>query len=203
MKKRTLSIIAGISYLVIFFAAIFGNFLVVDSLKANPLETVVNSQFLVRLGAVAFLVAAVFDVVIAWALKLMYDKNPLTGLSTYFRLIHAAVMAIAVFALVEVANLRSAEAIIHLVTRFDIIWLIGLFFFGFHLILVSWIVRKPKWIMAFLFAAGVMYIVDTTAHFMLPNYSDYADIFLAMVAVPSILGEMAFGIWLLVKGGKK
>ncbi len=47
-----------------------------------------------------------------------------------------------------------------------------------------------------------MYIVDTSAHFLLENYDAYAGIFLTLVAVPSILGEMAFTIWLLVKGGK-
>jgi len=30
----------------------------------------------------------------------------------------------------------------------------------------------------------------------------YTGIFLTLVAIPSIFGEMAFSIWLLVKGGK-
>lgn len=47
-----------------------------------------------------------------------------------------------------------------------------------------------------------MYIVDTGAHFVLANYAAYAGIFLALVATPSILGEMAFALWLLIKGGK-
>jgi len=34
------------------------------------------------------------------------------------------------------------------------------------------------------------------------NYDAYADLFLTLVAIPSIFGEMAFAIWLLVKGGK-
>lgn len=50
--------------------------------------------------------------------------------------------------------------------------------------------------------AGFMYVVDTTAQFSLASYTNYADVFLLLVAVPSILGEMAFAVWLLVKGGK-
>ena len=46
-------------------------------------------------------------------------------------------------------------------------------------------------------------MLDTLAHFLLSNYSDYAAIFLLLVAVPSILGEMSFALWLLIKGGKK
>ena len=86
---------------------------------------------------------------------------------------------------------------------FNIIWLIGLFFFGIHLILLGRIIGKPKLIAIFLVIAGAMYMIDTAAHFVLPDYEDYATIFLALVAIPSIIGEMAFSIWLLVKGGKE
>jgi hypothetical protein len=47
-----------------------------------------------------------------------------------------------------------------------------------------------------------MYMADTGAHFLLNNYDEYSSIFLVLVAVPSIFGEMALSIWLLVKGGK-
>jgi len=45
-------------------------------------------------------------------------------------------------------------------------------------------------------------MLDTIAHIVLPNYEAYTSIFLALVAIPSILGEMSFSIWLLIKGGK-
>jgi hypothetical protein len=48
-----------------------------------------------------------------------------------------------------------------------------------------------------------MYMVDTTAHFVLPDYDAYADVFLALVAIPSIVGEMSLAVWLLVRGGKE
>ena len=41
------------------------------------------------------------------------------------------------------------------------------------------------------------------ASVLLPNYQDHAEIFLMLVAIPSILGEMALAVWLLVKGGKQ
>lgn len=167
------------------------------------METVTDHQFMVRIGIVAFMIASFSDVIIAWALRLMYDKHLFSGLSTYFRVMHATIMGIAVFSLVEVVSLTSASEILLQVERFNTIWLIGLFFFGFHLVLLSRIARPPRFISLFLFMAGVMYSIDTVAHFLLPNYSQYADIFLTLVAVPSIVGEMAFGLWLLVKGGKE
>ena len=116
---------------------------------------------------------------------------------------HAAIMGVAVFALVVALKETTSEAIIRQADIFNIIWLIGLFFFGIHLILLGKILGRPKLIAIFLVIAGIMYMVDTTAHFVLPDYDSYASIFLAMVAIPSILGEMALAVWLLVKGGKE
>ncbi len=116
---------------------------------------------------------------------------------------HAAIMGVAVFALVIALSSAGNQAILNQIDIFNIIWLIGLFFFGIHLILLGRIIGKPRIIGMFLVLAGAMYMVDTAAHFVFPDYEDYATIFLALVAIPSIVGEMAFSIWLLIKGGKE
>ena len=112
-------------------------------------------------------------------------------------------MGAAIYALPLAVKATTADAILHQVEAFNNMWLIGLFFFGGHLILLARIAPIPKWIMVFMTIAGIMYMLDTIAHFLLPNYSDYAEVFLMLVAIPSILGEMAFAIWLLTKGGKQ
>ncbi|WP_347840953.1 DUF4386 domain-containing protein [uncultured Draconibacterium sp.] len=203
MNSRKLSTLTGISYLIIFFTAIYANFFMLEALKENPLETILHQQLVVRTGILAFLITVVFDVVVAWGLFELYKKHLLTRLSTYFRLMHAAIMAVAIFALVLSLSSVSGEEVTQRVNTFEIIWLIGLFFFGAHLILLARIIERPRWIALFILLAGIMYMVDTGAHFLLPNYTDYADLFLALVAIPSIFGEMAFTVWLLVKGGKK
>jgi len=198
MPPRTLSRLAGVSYIIIFFTAIFANFFVLDGLKADPLAFATANPMAVRLGIMAFLVAALFDIVIAWALLELYRKHQLTTLSTLFRMTHAVLMGAAVFALLPILTATTDAAVIAQVATFDNLWLIGLFFFGFHLLLLPRIIRLPKFIAIFLTLAGIMYALDTSAHFLLANYASYASIFLAMVAVPSILGEMAFGVWLLL-----
>ena len=203
MKPRKLAITAGASYLVIFFAAIFANFLVLQSIFTEPLATIQVNHMMVRFGIMAFMITVVFDVVVAWALFELFRTHHLSGLSTLFRMMHAAIMGVAVFALVVALKETTSEAIIRQADIFNIIWLIGLFFFGIHLILLGKILGRPKLIAIFLVIAGIMYMVDTTAHFVLPDYDSYASIFLAMVAIPSILGEMALAVWLLVKGGKE
>ncbi|WP_296353799.1 DUF4386 family protein [Winogradskyella sp.] len=76
----------------------------------------------------------------------------------------------------------------------------GLFFFGIHILLLSKIAFVPRIIKVFLAIAGVMYIVDTVANFLISNYSDYASALLILIAIPSIIGEMSFALWLLIKG---
>jgi len=203
MTKRRLSVIAGISYLIIFFAAVFANFFVLESILNEPVLTIRENHMIVRFGILAFLITVVFDVVVAWALLEIYREHMLSVLSTLFRMMHAAIMGVAVFALVIALSATGSQEILHQADIFNIIWLIGLFFFGIHLILLGKIIGRPNIIGIFLVIAGVMYMVDTAAHFVLPNYDSYANIFLALVAVPSIVGELAFSIWLLIRGGKE
>jgi hypothetical protein len=203
MEPRSLSIIAGVSYWIIFFAAIFANFFVLESLINSPIATIQQNHIYVRTGILAFLITVVFDVVVAWALYELFRENILSVLSTLFRMMHAAIMGVAIFSLPKTLVSITSEEILKNVDTFNTIWLIGLFFFGIHLILLGNIIGKPKIIAFFLVFAGIMYMADTAAHFVLPNYVSYGSIFLALVAIPSILGEMSFAIWLLIKGGKQ
>lgn len=202
MNQRSLAILAGISYWIIFFAAIFANFMMLERIKADPVGAVTDQHLLVRAGIIAFLVTVVFDVVVAWALYVLFKDHALSLPAMLFRMMHAAIMGVAVFALPFALTEPTAEGILHQVEVFNTIWLIGLFFFGFHLVLLGRILGRPRVVAAFLAIAGIMYAVDTCAHFLLPNYAEHADIFLMLVAIPSIFGEMAFAVWLLVKGGR-
>lgn len=203
MEPRKLATIAGVSYIIIFFAAIFANFFVLESILKEPLITIQQNHLMVRFGILAFLITVVFDVVVAWALYELYKKHSLSILSTYFRMMHAAIMGVAIFTLPVALASTTSQEILKQVDMFNIIWLIGLFFFGIHLILLGNIIGRPKIIALFLVVAGIMYMVDTSAHFLLADYESYASIFLALVAIPSIVGEMSLAVWLLLKGGKE
>jgi Domain of unknown function (DUF4386) len=54
-----------------------------------------------------------------------------------------------------------------------------------------------------LILAGAGYVIDTLANALLANYGDYETAFMLIVAVPSLIGELAFTIWLLLSGGKE
>lgn len=79
--------------------------------------------------------------------------------------------------------------------------------FGIHLALLGWLVLTsgymPKVLGVLLILAGAGYVIDTLANALLANYGDYETMFLLIVAVPSLIGEFAFTIWLLTRGGKE
>jgi hypothetical protein len=202
MTTRQLSILTGVSYLVIFFAAIFANFFVLEALQQEPLDTLEQHSGMVRAGILAFLVTVLFDVMVAWTLFVLFRDHVLSIPSTLFRMMHASIMGVAVFSLVVALSSTSAEEVLRHVYVFNTIWLIGLFFFGMHLVLLSRIFQVPRWISLFLLLAGIMYMVDTAAHFLMPDYESYASVFLALVAIPSMVGEMSLAIWMLLRGGR-
>ena len=51
--------------------------------------------------------------------------------------------------------------------------------------------------------AGLAYVVDTAANGLLTDYDDVEDLFLVIVAVPSVIAELWLALWLLLKGGKE
>jgi hypothetical protein len=190
LTARKFALIAGASYWVIFFAAIFANFVVLESLLNNSLTVIQENHIFVRAGIFAFLINAVFDVVVAWAHYELYKGDSLSLLSVLFRMMHAVIMSIAIFSLAA----DSVEEILRQVAIFNTIWLIGLFFFGIHLILLGNIIGKPKTIAFFLIFAGIMYAIDTAAHFVLPNHEVYDSVFLALVAISRVCLSLLYKI---------
>jgi hypothetical protein len=87
---------------------------------------------------------------------------------------------------------------------FNYTWLIGLIFFGLHLLLLGYLIIKsgfiPKIIGVLLFVAGIGYLVDSFAFFLYPSYESVKDIFQMIVILPGVIGEFSFTIWLLIKG---
>lgn len=227
ITPRTASVVAGIGYLVIFIGAIFANFvvleaMVVDGDAAATVANVTDNEGMFRLGLIAFLVVFIADLVIAWALWIVFKAvHPeISRLTAWARVLYTVFLGVALIFFFTVLELLSdaswlgsfdegqidAQVMLAL-DAFDAAWLIGLSVFGVHLILLGWMIARsaiaPRVLGWLLAIAGVAYIADTVAHGLLSNYADYADPFLIMVAVPSVIGELWLAFWLLLRGGKE
>jgi hypothetical protein len=53
-----------------------------------------------------------------------------------------------------------------------------------------------------LIVAGGAYLLDTLANALLADYSEVEGVFLMIVAVPALIGELGFALWLLLRGTK-
>lgn len=216
--------LAGWGYVAIFFLGVFANFFVLSRLveSGDPAVTLGNisdEEGVFRAGLVSFLVVFILDVAIAWALYVFFRGvgRDLSLLTAWFRLVYTVFLGVALVSFFLVLQLLNDEALQRasgagqvdalvslLLDAFNYAWLIGLACFGVHLILLGYLVLRslnvPSVIGALLIVAGGAYLIDTLAHAMLASYEDYKDLFTAIVAIPAVVGEMSFALWLLLRG---
>lgn len=226
VTPRRAAVVAGVGYVVIFVLAIFGNFVVLEGIvetgdAAATAANIVESEGVFRAGLVAFTVVFVVDVVVAWALYVLFRSlnRELSLLTAWFRLVYTVLLGVAlIFFFVALQLLSGADFmtafdsgqvdahVLLALDAFDYAWLIGLVCFGVHLILVGYLIVRSEWTTGalgyVLMLAGVAYIIDTLARAILSDYTDVENLFLAIVAVPSVIGELWFTIWLLLRGGR-
>ena len=224
-SPRTAARIAGIGYLIIFVLAIFANFVVREGLidpddAAATFTNIADSEFLFRAGMVGFLAVFIVDVVIAWALYVLFKtvSKQLSLLTAWFRLVYTVFLGVALIFFFVVLDLVSGAdylmvfepgqldaQVMLLLSAFNYAWLIGLAGFGIHLMLIGYLMlasgSAPRILGILLAVAGAAYVVDTLANVLLANYAEYETMFLLIVAVLSVVGELAFAVWLLRGGG--
>lgn len=219
--------IAGFGLLLMAILAMFSNFTVLEGLivpddAATTANNIITNEMLFRSGFLCFVLVLILDVLVTWALYVLLkpvNKN-LAMLAALFRLVYTAVFGMALHHFLNVLQLlNGAEYLtvftteqLHvqamlLIDAFDNGWLIGLVFFGLHLLVVGYLIIKsrgylPKLIGIFLVLSAAGYLTDSIAQFLLPNYSDYQTVFLLIVAIPGVVGELSLAFWLLIKGVK-
>lgn len=222
-RKRAAQI-SGVSYVALFALAIFANFFVREQLvvggdAAATFTNIAGSETLFRVGLLAFGIIFLLDVVVAGALHVVFESvsRPVSLVAAWFRLVYTAFLGVAaVFFFTALELVGSAGHLAaftqgqlegHLtlaVNAFNYTWLIGLAAFGVHLILIGYLMVRSgavsRVLAAILAVAGSAYMIDTAAYTMLSNYSEFEGLLLAIVAVPSVVAEFAFAVWLL-RGG--
>lgn len=223
---RRAALVAAAGYVILFAFAIFANFFVIEELTvpgdaAATAESIMANLDLFRLGVAAFLVIFLVDVVVAWALHIVFREvhRDVSLVTAWLRLAYTVMLGVALMPLMEVLHLlggdaattgfsaseAAAQAMLHL-DAFGNAWLIGLVAFGVHLVLLGWLVvrsgRAPKLLGRILMVAGGAYALDTLATVLVPAYDDLATVFLVLVAVPSVIAEGWMALWLLRHGGE-
>ena len=218
--------LAGFGLLLMAILAIFSNFFVIESLiipgdATTTANNIIANELLFRSGMASFIIVLILDVLVAWALYVLLkpvNKN-LALLAAWFRLIYTAIFGVALYNFLSVLQLLSGAdyltvfetdqlhaQVMLFINAFNNGWLIGLVFFGFHLFVVGYLIFKsgfmPRILGILLIMSSMGYLIDNFAKLLLSNYTEYETIFLLIVAVPGVIGELSLAIWLLFKGNK-
>jgi len=219
ISLRKAAIVAGFGLLIMSILAAFANFYVLPSLivpgdAATTANNIMANELLFRIGICSFTIVIVLDVVVAWALYVLLKpvNKSLSLLAAWFRLVYATIFGIALANLFNVLRLVSdadyvtvfeidqlyAQVMLSL-NAFSDGWQIGYVFFGLHLFVLGYLVFKsgyiPKILGVLLIIAGLGYLLDSYAIFLLPNYE-------ATIGYVTFIGEVLFMLWLLFKGAK-
>jgi Domain of unknown function (DUF4386) len=208
ISLRKAAIVAGLGLLIMAILAPIANFGVFEKLVVPGDATITATNImasvgLFRIGIICFLMVAILDVVVAWALYILLvpaNKN-LSALAAWLRVIYAGIFIFAISKLYVALQVITADGIqaMSFLKAFQSIWDMALILFGFHLLVLGYLAFKsgyiPKWLGVFLVLASVGYIIDGFGKTLSPDYN-------LNIAQFTFVGEVLLIFWLLWRGFK-
>ena len=210
------ALVAGAAILLVAVLAGFGNLVVVQRLVTpgdapTTAHDITASEGLFRLGVASLYLAALLDIVVAWALFTVFRPvhAELSRLGAWLRLAYAVVFIVALSQLAGIPALLNdahgtdvftpselqAQALAK-ADAFHNIWSAGLLLFGAHLVLIGVLAYRsrfvPRLIGALLVIAGAGYAFDSLV-------SVFTEHPVFVVSNVTFLGEFLLGVWLLTR----
>ncbi|MGG0274922.1 DUF4386 domain-containing protein [Bacillus rhizoplanae] len=224
--QRKSALTAGTSLIIMTLVSFFSYgfvhaILVVKGDASATFHNIMASNILFKAEIFGWIIILISDIVVAWAFYIFLKpihKN-LSLLGAWLRLTYATILGIAILNLIFALLLTKNKDYLSLFTTdqlqaqmmlfldaFESIWSIGLIIFGGHLMIVGYLAFKsdsiPKVISILLLLASIGYIIIHLCNTFLPEYDEVISILNFVFTVPMIVGELGFGIWLLLRGEK-
>jgi hypothetical protein len=226
ISLRQAAIIAGTSILAMAILAGFAYGFALDRLIVQgnaelTSSSIIASETLFRTAIFSFLIVLLCDVLAAWSLNIFLRQvsKELSLLAAWLRLIYAGMLGVAILNYTTILLLIQGSdylsvfekgqinaIILLLANAFNGIWAAGLVVFGFHLLTLGYLVFRsgyvPKIFGLLLIIASLCYLTSNSASLLLSNYGRYKGTVDMLLSLPMIIGELGFGLWLLLRGGK-
>jgi hypothetical protein len=216
--------IAGILYLIITVAAIFAHFYIPSNIiipgdADATANNIIASETLFRVGGVGSeLIVLLSEVVLSIVLYVLLKpvNKTLSMLATVSRLVMTTIhglnllnyfFAILLLSGVGYLGAFNTEQLHGLVMLFleahSIGFTIGIAFLTLHVFVLGYLILKsgyfPKVLGILFIAAGVGYLVDSFALLLFSGYETTPTVIAIIISV----SEIAFPLWLLIKGVNK
>jgi len=219
ISSKSAALVGGISLLVMAVIAPIANFgilqgLVVSDNPALTLDNLASNTGPLRTALLLFLIVAVLDIVIAWAMYLYLApvNQSLSLLAAWFRIVYTAVLLFALLSLIRVVillgntellagipDLQTESQVLVSMEVFNLGWEFGLIIFGLHLVLLGILFYKAgimkKILGILLVIAGAGYVIDGTGQLVTDTYG-------LTLSMYTFVGELVLFVWLLVRGWK-
>ena len=221
LSPKTFARVIGVLYLTLFFLGPLAFFMgrtsvVVPGDPAATLEKLLASESIFRIGMVAESLIVLIEIVVSAMLYVLLRKvsQSLALAAVFARFSQAMLQAVNLFTAVPALlilggasylsafNPSQLQALLMLFmeTNAFIILVWGILF-GFHLLLLGYLVYRstfwPKLLGALLFIGGIGYLLQSFGHILNPAYDQTLANVVMLLSIP---GELAFTLWLLVKG---
>jgi uncharacterized protein DUF4386 len=220
VSLRSAAKIGGFALLIISILAPVGYYGLIQNQivygdAATTVSNIIASEGVFRIGIFCLLINAVLDLVVAWALYIVLKpvNKSISLLSAWFRVAYTVMLVVALSHLGNILQLLSGAG--YLVTfepnqlhakvmlffgSYENVWNLGYVLFGFHLIILGYLVFKsgyfPKFLGILIKIAGLGYLIDAFGTVLFPNYN-------LNIAIYTFIGEPLLLIWLLMRGFKE
>jgi hypothetical protein len=175
--------------------------------SAATVKNITASEGLFRIAIAAWLVVIALDVVVAWALYVLLRpvNEALAVLVAWLRLVYAAIFAIAVANLFDIAQALGGQRaalgseqlqaeVMSSIGSFENGWDLGLAIFGLHLLGLGVLLFRSSLMSRVLgglvVLAGIGYLVDSLGEILIPGYA-------VSLAAVTFVGEVLLIVWLL------
>ena len=221
-SPATYARIAGVLYLLIISFGIFSEVFVRSSLVvagdvATTAEHIMNSKSLFRIGFAADTIMLLCDVAIAVLFYVLFKpvSKTLALMAAVFRLTQASILGFNLLNYYAALLLLSGTAYaasfpagqLHTLASLFLDlhshgYDLGLVFFAFSNFILGYLIIKsnlfPHILGYGLIAAAMVYLVGSLARFLIPGFMPFIE---PAYIIP-LLAEIAFCLWLLIKGVK-
>jgi hypothetical protein len=212
---------AGVLFLVLLVLGPFSILFVPSQIveagdAAATAANVADSENLLRLAIVSDTVIFLAEIAMAVVLYLLFRpvSRTVAAIASLARFGQAVVMAVNVLVYFVILLLLSGASYLTVVEQnqrdalalmfFDVhdygVY-VGQAFFGFSLLLLGYLIHRsgyvPRVLGLLMVVAGAGYLADSIGNFL---YPDAEEALSALVGVTSVVGELPFFLWLLVKG---
>lgn len=215
ITKRKMALTIGYSLILMALVAGFAygyvfNSVYVQNQPATTLHNIKAVGILFPAAVVSFIIILLLDILVAWALYHYFKQNKqtLSLLSAWFRILYTSVLAVSIIYLFSAMQESYKDSIVaeHVQNNMDnflSIWCFGLIIFSIHLAALGKLILKstdiPNIIGYITIVAAACYFGTNVANLLWEDYEHYKKTLEMALSIPMALGELVLAGWLIFK----